>query len=273
MNFNRKTKMTESGTQNKPKFTTAEKVKIGVMASISLVVGAQFLGFNSFGYVKGMFSEAPAVDDRYAKLGSLTATTSPAPMTTLPISLPNESSTVEPSTSSKPTSPPKPGPTSSTKNKNEATTKDDMSFVVAPDYRTVLAAVQLIDNAVNSDVEKQWVALRLQLNAERERNRIAQIRLSRTKADAEAAEYRKQTKDILDQIESSDTVVTTTSTSSEINLLSVNSNYVDLMVDGKSYSFKGVDSVVGNYKITKIDSNNACASFKHKNANVTKVCI
>ena len=273
MNFNRKTQTTESGTQNKPKFSTADKVKIGVMASISLVVGAQFLGFNSFGYVKGMFSEAPTVDDSYAKLGSLTATTSPGPMTTLPSSLPNASSTVEPSTSSMPTSLPKPGPTASTKNKTETTAKDEMSFVVAPDYRTVLAAVQLIDNAVNSDVEKQWVALRLQLNAERERNRIAQIRLSRTKADAEAAEYRKQTKDILDQIESSETVVATASTSSEINLLSVNSNYVDLMVDGKSYSFKGVDSVVGDYKITKIDSNNACASFKHKNANVTKVCI
>lgn len=272
MKFTRNTKKTEPSSTNKPKLSKGDKVKIGVMASILLVVGAQFLGLNSFGYLKGIFSEPPAIDDSYAKLSSLTTPSSQKP-TTLPSILPNASSTLDMPPSKIPADEPNQSRSASIKNDNEVPVKEDLSFIVAPDYRTVLAAVQLIDNAINSDVEKQWVALRLQLNAERERNRIAQIRLSRTKADAEAAEYRKQTKDILDQIETSDAVVATSSTSSEINLLSVNSNYVDLMVDGKSYSFKGVDSVVGDYKITKIDSNNACASFKHKNANVTKVCI
>jgi hypothetical protein len=65
--------------------------------------------------------------------------------------------------------------------------KTKPAFVPAPDYKTVTAAVRLIEGALNPELEKQWVAQRLAVNAQRERTRYALLQLEEVKAQHQAA--------------------------------------------------------------------------------------
>jgi|GEM_PF-2037691 len=60
-------------------------------------------------------------------------------------------------------------------------------FVPAPDYRTIIAAIKLMDGAINPEVEKQWIGQRLAVNAQRERTRNAQLELEEVQALHKAA--------------------------------------------------------------------------------------
>lgn len=260
-------------TSNEKKYSTADKVKLSVMGVILTAVVCQVAGFNVIGAVKGLSAAEASTDDAYAKLGQVTgsAALSSAPTVTAIAALPSVKTPAPEQT--KPDAVIQKVPT-----KKEASIADEKNvspdFVVAPDYRTLLAQIQIMENAINPEVEQQWVNMRLQLNAERERNRIAQVRLSRSKADAETAEFKMKTRELLDKIEAaSSPVASVSNTNMDIALLSVNSDYVDIVLNGRAYNYKGLNSLVGQFKIANIDAKKGCASLKDKSDTITQICI
>ena len=267
MNFKSKAtnKFQSSETAGKKKISTADKVKIGVMGIILTVVATQFLGFNTIGGVKSLFTaDTDDASDAYSKLGAVASTIQSSPTVRNNNPTLSDANTPRLVTSQK---------VDEDKQVKAPTDKEQKvpDFVVAPDYRTILAQVQLIQNALNPEFENQWVGLRLKLNAERERNRIAQVRLSRSKADAETAEFQQKTKSLLEQIEA--TNITDNVVSDDIALSSINSEYIDVTINGKDYVYKGVNSSVGRYKVSSIDAKKGCASLISQNASVVNVCI
>ena len=270
--------------------STADKVKIAFIAVIGTAAVLQFAGVPTFSTVKGVFAGETtelSADDAYAGLESTFSDTKPS-ASSLPAINAIDSSGSLPSAQSMPVANTQPSKQIvSSKATTPQTTKSVVpsqpkrkevpNFVVADDYRTVIAAAQIYKNAINPEVEKEWVNVRLQVNAEREKNRLAQVRLQRVKAEADTARYQKETSDLMEAIQSSQQnaseVASGNFTGTDIELMSIGKNTVDVLIGNKAYYSRSTNSQVSDMQIVLIDADKGCATFEMPSNKLRSVCI
>ncbi len=128
------------------------------------------LGCMCAGAVFMYVSQNPSVAEDEAYMASLYGAQSPA------ITLPDQVA--------------KPSPVVVTESVSEAKAE----FVVAPDYRTALAAQKMMAMALNEDVTAAWEGLKLAANARREKANIAALEMQEAQARFQQAKYEQQTK-------------------------------------------------------------------------------
>jgi hypothetical protein len=146
-------------------------------------------------------------------------------------------------------------------------------FVIAPDYQRALAVFMMLDKAINPEIESKWINLKLQVNAERERNRLAQIQLQRAQAESQSAQLRAETVQLINKLEGKD--FSTKIRTPNVEVLSVMNNgtqvKADVIIDGELYEEIQMGSSTGNLYVKSISIVKRCVIFEGNNSsNLTK---
>jgi|TARA_R100001509_G_C4885035_1_gene221928 hypothetical protein len=70
--------------------------------------------------------------------------------------------------------------------------EDDIRFVVSRDFNAVAACASMLTNSLNKEVQAQWLQQRLNVNAQRERTRLANLNLEEQEASFKALQLQKK---------------------------------------------------------------------------------
>ncbi|WP_218309659.1 hypothetical protein [Alteromonas antoniana] len=255
------------------------KKSVATIFKLIVIVGAigasalQFSGIPVMGKIKGLLQSESANDnDLEARLSKLSAGEPKATKVSESVS---ERATPTPSNRSVISHQPPVKP--NTVSSEQAEKVPD--FVVAPDYRTAIAAAKMLENALNPEVEKKWIELRLQLNAERERTRVAEARLKRVTAEHKAAELHQQTLEIESEIRGDSKVAVESPEAASrkhagsVKVTAIAGNTADLLVNGQYLESLSTGSYAGAYLVKSVNSENGCVSFETATGSDFSSCI
>ena len=70
--------------------------------------------------------------------------------------------------------------------------ESDIRFVVSRDFNAVAACANILSNSLNKEVQTQWMEQRLNLAAQRERTRVANLNLEEQESSFKALQLRKK---------------------------------------------------------------------------------
>jgi hypothetical protein len=143
-------------------------------------------------------------------------------------------------------------------------------FVIAPDYKRAFAVFMMLEKAINPEIESKWINLKLQVNAERERNRLAQIQLLRAQAESQSAKLQAETIKLINEVEGNYDdelkLALTKIKSTNVDVLSIMNSgtqvKADVIIDGQLFEEIHIGSSMGDLKVKSISMESKCVIFE-----------
>ncbi|KZN63390.1 hypothetical protein [Pseudoalteromonas luteoviolacea] len=166
-------------------------------------------------------------------------------------------------------------------------TEEDIRFIVSRDFNAVLSCQQMLSNALNKEVQGQWAAQRMNVIAQRERTRTAELALEEQKAAFSALQLSKKTK-ALEKADSSNfglgglfgdqespeqQAATVSDVWPNISLLSITADEkATFQVNGVLYTDRKKGEMFEQFLLSEVELDSGCVSFVAK-SNLKRFCM
>ncbi|MAD89064.1 MAG: hypothetical protein CMK64_05125 [Pseudoalteromonas sp.] len=166
--------------------------------------------------------------------------------------------------------------------------EDDIRFIVSRDFNAVLSCQQMLSNSLNKDIQAQWISQRMNVVAQRERTRLAELALEEQQASFSALQLSKKTEALEnadssnfglgglfgEQESSEQKVATVSDVWPNINLLSITSNKkATFTVNGELFTDRAQGEMFEKFLLSEVELESGCVSFVGSKSNLKRFCM